>query len=99
VLEELERFYITKQWALQAWMAASAHLLQLEKVCEKIYFKEYCFVEQSLYELKAEEAEVAKTGSNPTVVETADTLGVESAVFKAHWLPLTDLFIFDFSFF
>ena len=51
-------------------MAASACLLCLEKVCKKIYFKEYCLVEQSLCELKAEEA---KTGSNPTVIETTNT--------------------------
>ena len=41
-------------------------------------------MEQSLYKLEAEEAEVAKTGSNPTIVETANILGTESPVFKAH---------------
>jgi len=38
-------------------------------------------------------------GSIPTVVETANTLGVESPVSEAHWLPLTDLFAFNLSFF
>ena len=56
-------------------------------------------MEQGLYELKTEEIKMAKTGSIPSVVETTNILGVESPVFKAHWLPLTDLFIFDFSFF
>ena len=54
-------------------MAASAYLLCLEKVYKKIYSKEYCFVEQGFYELETEEAEVAKIGSNPIAVETADT--------------------------
>jgi len=80
-------------------MAASAYLLCLEKVCKKIYSKEYHFVEQSLCELKAEEAKMAKMGSIPTVVETADILGVESPVFETYQLPLTDLFAFNLSFF
>jgi len=54
-------------------MTTSAHLLCLEKVCEKIYFKEYYLVEQSLCELEAEKAEVVKMGSNLSVVETVDT--------------------------
>ena len=66
---------------------------------EKIHFKEYYFVEQSLYKLKTEEAKVAKMGSIPTAVETTDILGVESPVFKAYQLPLTDLFAFNLSFF
>jgi len=41
-------------------------------------------VEQSLCELEAEKAKVAKMGSIPTVAETADTLEVESLVFEAH---------------
>ena len=41
-------------------------------------------MEQNLYKLKAVEAEVAKTGSIPTAVETTDILGVESSVFKAY---------------
>jgi len=80
-------------------MAASAHLLYLEKVYKKIHFKKYCLVEQSLYKLEAEEAEMAKMGSIPTVVETIDILEVESFVFKTCWLPLTDPFAFDLSFF
>jgi len=65
-------------------MAALVCLLCLEKVCEKICFKEYCFVKQSLCELEAEEAEVAKMGFIPTVVETADILGVEFFVSEAY---------------
>ena len=80
-------------------MAVSAYLLCLEKVCKKIHFKKYCLVEQSLYKLEAKEAEVAKMGFIPTAVETIDILGVESSVFKAYWLLLTDLFVFDLSFF
>jgi len=80
-------------------MIASAYLICLEKLYEKIYSKEYHFVEQGLCELKAEEIKVAKTGSIPTVVETTGTLEVVSSAFKVHWLPLTDLFVFDFSFF
>ena len=51
-------------------MSASVCLTYLEKLYKKICSKEYCFVKQSLCEL---EAEKAKTGSNLTVVETADT--------------------------
>ena len=54
-------------------------------------------MEQSLCELKAEETEVAKMGFNPTVVETADTLVVESLL--VHLLSLADLFLFDSFFF
>jgi len=77
-------------------MAAFAHLTHLKKLYKKIYSKEYCFVEQSLCELKAEKA---KMGSNPTVVEIADTQVVESLSLIAHLLPLTDLFFLSSSFF
>jgi len=80
-------------------MAVLAHLLHLEKIHKKIHSKEYYFVEQGLYKLKTEETKVAKTGSNPTVVETANILKVESSVSKAHQLPLTNLFAFNLSFF
>ena len=56
-------------------------------------------MEQSLCELEAEEAEVAKMGSNPTVVETANTLVVESLSPTAYPLLLADPFSFDSSFF
>jgi len=56
-------------------------------------------VEQSLHELEAEEAEVAKTGSNLTVVETVDTLEVESLSLMAHLSPLVNPFFFNSSFF
>ena len=56
-------------------------------------------MEQSLCKLETEEAEVAKTGFNPTVVETADTLVVESLSLTACLLPLANLFFSDFSFF
>jgi len=55
-------------------------------------------VEQSLCKLEAKETEVAKTGSIPTVVETAYTLVVESLSPTAHPLPLADLFFFNSSF-
>ena len=50
-------------------MVTSIYLTCLEKLCEKIYSKEYHLVEQSLCKLETEEA---KMGSNPTVVETAN---------------------------
>jgi len=55
-------------------------------------------MEQSLCELEAEEIEVAKMGSIPTVVETADILVVESLSPTAYLLPLADLFFFNSSF-
>jgi len=80
-------------------MAVSAWLTHLKKVYKKIYSKEYCLVEQSLCKLKAEEVVVAKMGSIPTEVETADTLVVESLSLMACLLPLADLFFFNFFFF
>ena len=65
-------------------MATLTYLLCLEKVYKKIYSKEYCLVEQSLCELETKEVKVAKMGSNSTVVETVNILGVESSVFKAY---------------
>ena len=56
-------------------------------------------MEQSFHELKAEEIEVAKTGSNLTVMETANTLVVESLSLMACLSPLADLFFFNSSFF
>jgi len=38
---------------------------------------------------------VAKTGSIPTVVETAHTLAVESLSLTAHLSPLADPFFFN----
>ena len=58
--------------------------------------KELRLAEQGLRELKAKEA---KMGSNPTVVETADTLAVESLSLIACLLPLANLFFFNSSFF
>ena len=65
-------------------------------VCERIHFKEYYFVEQSLYELETEEA---KMGSIPTIVETVNILVVESLSLEVYPLPLADLFFFNSSFF
>ena len=76
-------------------MIASAQLTHLKIFCKKIYFKEYHFVEQSLYELKAEEA---KTGSNPTVEETINTLGVEFLSLVVCLLLLINPFAFNFFF-
>ena len=56
-------------------------------------------MEQDFYKLEAEEAEVAKMGSIPTVVETAYTLVVESLSLMACLLSLADLFFFNSSFF
>jgi len=56
-------------------------------------------VEQSLYKLETEEAKVAKTGSISTVVKTTDILKMVSLISGVHWLPLTDPFAFNFSFF
>ena len=52
-------------------------------------------MEQSLCKLKAEEVVVAKMGSNPIVVETANTQVVESLFLVVHLLPLTNLFFFS----
>ena len=79
-------------------MAAFAYLTCFKRIYEKICSKKYCFVKQGLCKLKAEEAKVAKMGSNPTVVETAYTLVVESLSPAVHLLPLADLFEFGFSF-
>jgi len=65
-------------------MAVSTYLLCLKKVYKKIYSKEYHFVEQSLCKLETKEVEVAKMGFNPIIVETANTLGTESLISKAH---------------
>ena len=77
-------------------MAAFTHLTCFKKLCEKIYFKKYCFMEQGFYELETEEA---KMGSNSTMVETADTLVIESLFLAVHPSPLANLFFLDFSFF
>ena len=59
-------------------------------------------MEQSLCKLEAEETEVAKvakTGSIPTEVETANTWVVESLSPTVCLLSLADLFFFNSSFF
>ena len=56
-------------------------------------------MEQGFCKLETEEAEVAKMGSIPTVVETTGTPEVVFPVFEVYWLPLTDLFAFNLSFF
>jgi len=38
-------------------------------------------------------------GSNPTVVETTDTLAMESFSLVVYSLPLANLFVFNLSFF
>ena len=53
-------------------------------------------MEQGFCELEAEEAEVAKTGSIPTVVETVYILAVKSLSLIVYLLPLADLFFFLF---
>ena len=71
----------------------------LEKVCEHICFKGWKCVKQGLCKLEAKEVEVAKMGSNPAVVETAYILVVKSLSLAVCLLLLTDLFLFNFSFF
>ena len=87
-----------QQRALDAYITASTQLTHFKKVYKKIYSKEYCLVEQSLCELEAEEVEVAKMGSIPTVVETVYILVVESLSLMACTSPLADLFFFNSSF-
>ena len=76
-----------------------AQLTCLKTVYKRIHSKEYCLVKQSFCELETKEAEVAKMDSIPTVVETANTLKVESSISKAHQLPLADPFAFNLFFF
>jgi len=97
-LAELQHFYAKKSYILNAHLSAYTQLTRLKKVYKRIHFKEYHFIEQSLHELEAEEAEVAKTGSIPTVVETAYTPVMESLSLTAHLSPLTNLFFFNFFF-
>jgi len=61
--------------------------------------KELCLAEQNLCELEAEENMGAKTGSNPTVVETVHTLVVEFLSPAVYLSPLADPFFFNSSFF
>ena len=56
-------------------MAASTHLLYLEKVYKKLHSKKYHFVEQSLYKLEAEEAKMAKMGSIQCCQQSTDLIG------------------------
>ena len=98
-LVKLQHFCAEESCIFNAQLSAHAWLTCLEKVCEKICSKEYRLVEQSLYELETEEAEVAKTGSIPTEVEIADTSVVESLSLAVHLLPLIDLFFFNSFFF
>ena len=78
---------------------AFAQMSCLKKVCKYIYSTEWKHVEQSLYELETKENVKAKTGSNPTVVETVNTLVVESLSSAVHLLLLADPFFLDFFFF
>jgi len=56
-------------------------------------------VKQSLCELETKETAVAKMGSNPTVVETADILVVEFLFLVVYLLSLANLFFFNSFFF
>ena len=77
-------------------MTALAHLTCLKKLYKKIHSKEYHFVKQSLCELEAEEA---KMGSNPTKVEIANTLIMESLSLVVYLSLLANSFFFNSSFF
>ena len=79
-------------------MAVFVCLTCLERVCKKICSKKYCFVEQSLYKLKTKKAKMAKTDSNPIMVETTNTLAVKSLSPVVYLLPLANLFTFNLSF-
>ena len=80
-------------------MTALTYLTCLEKLYKNIYSKEYYFIKQGLCKLETKEAEVAKMGSNPTVVETAYTSVVESLSLVVHPLLLANPFAFNLSFF
>jgi len=80
----------------EAHAAVIVKVQHLSQVQGMVHFKELHLAEQGLHELEAEEA---KTGSIPIVVETADTQVVESLSLTAHLLPLTNSFFFSFSFF
>jgi len=67
-------------------------VLCLKKVCKKVCFKEWRFIEQGLRKLKAKEA---KMDSVPEEVETVYILIVVSSNNPAYLLPLTNLFIFS----
>jgi len=71
----------------------------LKKVHEHICSKGWKRVKQGLHKLETEEAEVAKTGSIPTVVETAHIPVVESLSPVVHPLLLADSFFLNSSFF
>jgi len=76
-------------------MTALAHLTCLEKLHKKICSKKYHLVEQGLYELEVKEAEVAKTGSIPTVIKIAYTSVMESLSPTAHPSLLANPFFFN----
>jgi len=95
---KFQHFHAEEFYILNTQLSAHAQLTCFKKIHEQIYSKEYHFVEQDLCELEAEEIEVAKMGSNPAEVETADTLVVGSLSPTAHPLLLADPFFFDFSF-
>ena len=80
-------------------MSALICLIYFKMVHKRICSKKYHFVEQDLCELETEKAETAKTGSISTVVKTTDILKMVSLISGVHWLPLTDPFAFNFSFF
>src|SRR5271170_3149156 len=77
------------------YVLAVIKVQRLTRVRQLVRSKELRLAKQGLRELEAKEA---KTGSNPTVVETTYTPVVESSVAPAHLSPLPDPFAFDPSF-
>jgi hypothetical protein len=90
-LEELERSRVAEQKALAARMAASARLVRLEKVREKVRSKEWRLAEQGLRELEAEEA---KKGSDQEEAEATRTPAVDPLDSPSRLSPSTDSFVF-----
>jgi len=84
-LNKLRRACDLKQQALKARLNASARLLRLEKVREKVRSKELRLVKQGLAKLEAEEA---KMGSAPIAKETE----LNMLVVDPPKSPLTALF-------
>ena len=73
-------------------MSASAQLICLEKICDKVRSKKYYLVEQGLYKLKIDKKKKSK-------VEIAYIAVVGSFnTPNSYLLPLSSSFNFDFSF-
>jgi hypothetical protein len=73
-------------------LSASAQLICLKKVYNKVYYKEYYLIEQGLYKLKVNKKKKFK-------IEMAYIVKVGFVnAFNPYLLPLSGSFDFDFSF-